>query len=260
MSVRKLQRPARVVTLCAAVAVAAGGCSSSGNPPASHPSASSSPAPAVPTGAELAKLLPPHASLPPGWQEPQSDVHDATDSGSTIKPPIPAFGAIPSLYYECGNWSIQLNPGELSFLWRSSNADALVSPPNLPAPSRFVSVALSGYEPGNASKQFAWDTTFAKRCHSYRFPNHSPVTVTATPVSGPGEQNLYVQLVNRTTYQGQFLRIHIGVLLARVGNVIIGVEQTGGENISGNPPMPLADFTSIASWLATSVKHLTGST
>jgi hypothetical protein len=240
--------------------VVAGGCSGGGHPVASHSPAgrsdgSSSP---VPTGAELAKLLPPQASLPPGWQEPQSDVHNAANSGSAIKPPIPAFGPIPSLYYECGNWSLQLNPDELSFLWRSSDAHALVSPPNLPAPSRFVSLALSGYQPGNASKQFAWDIAFARRCHSYHFKDHSPVTVTATSVAGPGDQNLYVQLVNATTYQGRFLRIHIGVLLARVGNVIIGVEQSGTENLRGDQAMPFAGFTSIASWLVKSVRSLTG--
>lgn len=260
---RKIRRPVWVVTLCAIVAVVAGGCSGGGHPAASR-SPASSPADggssSVPTGAELAKLLPPHAALPPGWQEPQSDIHDAANSGSTIKPPIPAFGPIPPLYYECGNWSLQLNPDELSFLWRSSDADALVSPPSLPAPSQFVSLALSGYQPGNASKQFAWDAAFAKRCHSYRFKNHSPVTATATSVPGPGDQNLYVQLVNPTTYQGRFLRIHIGVLLARVGNVIIGVEQSGTENIPGNPVMPFSDFTAIASWLTASVKRLTGST
>jgi hypothetical protein len=260
--VRKIRRPGWAVTLCAVVAVVTGGCSGGGHPAASQPAAGPSnggSSPSVPTGAELAKLLPPQASLPPGWQEPQPDVHDAANSGSAIKPPIPAFGPIPPLYYECGNWNLQLNPDELSFLWRSSDADALVSPPSLPAPSRFVSLALSAYQPGNASKQLAWDVAFAKRCHSYRFKDHSPVTVTATPVAGPGDQNLYVQLVNPTTYQGQFLRIHIGVLLARVGNVIIGVEQTGSENIRGNPVMPFTGFTSIASWLARSVRSLTGS-
>jgi hypothetical protein len=209
---------------------------------------------------ELAKLLPPRGPLPPGWQEPQYLVGDASNSGMALKAPIPAFGPIPSYYYDCGYWDLQFNPDEVMFLWRSSNADAGVSPLNVPLPSRFVSVALAGYRPGSAVKQFAWDMAFAHRCHSYRFPNHTPVTVTATPLTGLGDQALYIQLLNPATFQGQFLRTHIGVLIVRVGNVIIGVSQAGATNVKGNPPMPLTDFTSMASWLAKSVESLTAST
>jgi hypothetical protein len=254
----------RAVTACAAIAVVTSGCGG-GHPIPAHSATSSpahpSPASSVPTGAELATLLPPQASLPPGWQEPQTDVHDAANSGSGIALPVPAFGPIPSLYYKCDNWDLQFNPDELSFLWRSTDADALVKPPGLPPPSSFVSLALSAYKPGDVAKQFAWDVAFAKRCHSYRFPNNSPVTTSATTVPGPGDQDLFVQLRNPALFQGQFIRAHISILLTRVGNVIIGVEQAGNDLLPhSDPVMPMSDFTTIASWLVKAVERLTRGT
>jgi hypothetical protein len=261
----KVRCPGVAAAVCAAaIAVTVGGCGGSGGhltfPSGSSRAGASSPASSVPTGAQLARLLPPHGSLPPGWQEPQSDIASAVDSGAGLKQPIPATGPIPSSYYACDNWNLQLNPGELTFLWQASDASALVSPPTLPAPARFVSLLLAGYQPGDASKQLTWDTAFAHRCGSYRFANHTPVTVTATPETGLGDQSLYVQLDNPSTFNGQFLRARLGVLLVRVANTIIGISQAGTTNVAGDPTMPFTEFKSIASWLVKSVETATGST
>jgi hypothetical protein len=77
-------------------------------------------------------------------------------------------------------------------------------------------------------------------------------------MSGLGDQAMYIQLINPATFDGQFLRGHIGVLIVRVGDVIVGVSQAAATNVKGDPPMPLTDFKTIASWLARSVQSLTG--
>jgi len=240
----------------AVVAVLVSGCAGGSSPSPPPSTDASTPAgtagAATLTGAQLAKLLPPSATLPSGWQESQQDRAEAANSGARLGTPIPAGGSIPSSYRACTNWDLQLTPDELTFLWRSSVADAVASNVKLPAPAQSVTMSLAGYRPGDASKQFAWDEAFAHRCPSYRLPtNHSLVTITATPVSGIGDQSLYVQLLNPSTFAGHFLRTHIGVLIVRTGNTIAGLSQAGSSNVAGDPPMTLPQFETMARWMLT---------
>lgn len=253
-----------VAGIAAAVAaVLITGCTSGGSASPSPSTDASTPAgpggsgtggSATLTGAQLAKLLPPQAKLPAGWQETQDDRTLAANSGARLAAPVPEVGPIPSSYRACTNWGLQLNPDELTYVWRSSSADSVASDVTLPAPAQSVNLVLAGYRPGDASKQFAWDEAFARHCHSYRLStNHSLITITATPESGLGDQSLYVQLLNPSTFAGHFLRTHIGVLIVRTGNIIVGLSQAGSSNVKGDPPMTLPQFETMSRWMLTQV-------
>jgi hypothetical protein len=253
---------AALAVLAMIVTAVAAGCSSggSGSPPAhtpSHTPAATASGSSLPTGPELAQLLPPHTSLPHGWTA-------VTGAGLTrnvtarFSKPIAELGST-SGFQACTNWNVSLGGYELMFLWAMSWADTSARPPHSPSLTHPVTVTVADFLPGGAAKQLAWDSAFASRCHSYKDPTDgSSVTVTAEPVTGIGDQGLYVQLVNPYTFGGELVRAHSDVLLARAGNDMIAVSQDGTTSDPTDPVVPQSQLRQLLQQYLGSVAQLPG--
>lgn len=265
--VRRLRRAGtRVPALMLLVAVA--GCSSgsgsAGHSPG-HSSGSvrpsspgSTPPPSwLPTGPELARLLPPRSGLPPGW----TASHDASATRNLtpkFSKPLAELGPT-SDENNCIELNDSLSAQSLMFLWEMSWAYASAKPPHFPALATPAVVQIADFLPGGAVKQLAWDRALAARCHHYRDPSdHSPITVTAAPVSGLGDQALYVQVVNPYHFGGELVRAHSTALAVRVGQDMIAVSQDGTTSDPTDKVIPLSGLKQLAGKYIGSVSHLRG--
>lgn len=209
----------------------------------------------MPTGPELAKLLPPHTSWPPQWTR-VTTVGLTRNLTPPYAKPLADLGPTSSLK-TCINWNTTLTGQEAMLPWDMSWASSSADPPHYPSNISPVIVMVADFLPGDVSKQFAWDTAFAARCHSYRDPtNGSQVTITAAATAGLGNQGLYVQVVNPYNYGGMVVRAHDDVLLIRVGNNMIGVSQNGATTDPTDPVVPYSDLKQAAEYYLNSVSHL----
>ena len=259
--------PGAALALAAMIVTAgAAGC---GGPPAHGASHTPGPSPtgttgsagttgsSLPTGPGLAQVLPPHTSLPPGWIA-------VTGAGLTrnvtakFGKPIAELGST-SGFKSCSSWNVSLSGYELMFLWAMSWADSSARPSHSPSLTHPVTVTVADFLPGGAVKQLAWDSAFASRCHSYRDPTDgSRVTVTAEPVTGLGDQALYVQLANPYTFGGELVRAHSDVLVARAGNDMIAVSQDGTTSDPTDPVVPQSELRQLLRQYLGSVSRLPG--
>jgi hypothetical protein len=239
----------RLAAFASALAVAITGCSSGqpASPAASRtPSGGHASTASTPTGPELAKLLPPHISLPPGWAPSHLHVAYWNRTAKFSKPIAQLGPPLPGANL-CTRWSIALSPQDMVYLWEMSFAIAEAIPPHMPGSTSPVVLQLSDFLPGAAARQFAQDVAFARRCRTYHDPaNGSKVTITATAVSGLGHQNIYIQLVNPYPFGGSIIHDHSDVLLVLIGNDIIGVGQVGNATNPLDPVVPLADLKEAA--------------
>jgi hypothetical protein len=209
----------------------------------------------LPTGAQLARLLPPHSGLPPGWT-----LAHGPGVRQNLNPkfnrPIADLGPI-AAFKPCTNWTVSLGADHLMFLWEMSRAYVEVRPHGLPATGTPVTLQIADFLPGDAVKELAWDTKFAARCRSYRSPlDGSPVTVSAGELRGLGDESLHVLIRNPYHMGGMLFRARVNVLLVRVGADMIGVSQSGSVADPGDPVTALGDLKHLAMYYIRSVSHL----
>jgi hypothetical protein len=247
---RPAGRPGRVRLAAAPTAALTAGITGCSGQPASQ-SASRSPSghastASTPTGPELAKLLPPHVSLPPGWTPSHLRIAYWNRTAKFSKPLAELGPPLPGSS-DCSSWTSSLSPQDVLGNWEMSFAIAEAYPPGMPVTMEPVVLEAADFRPGDALRQLAADAALARRCPHYRDPsNNSKVTVTAAPVPGLGQQSLYIDLVNPYPLGGSIIHDHTQVLLARVGNDIIGVGQSGNATNSIDPVVPFTDLKQAA--------------
>jgi hypothetical protein len=252
-----------------AVAAAVAGCSSGGGLAAQSPGhsstgsaqasspASTAPPPTLPTGPELAKLLPPNTALPPGWTAATGTASTRNLTAPNSKP-LAELGPVAQEYNKCVEVSLGSGAVNLMALWDMSWAYAEAKPPHFPSLSTPVLVDIADFLPGGAIKQLAWDHMLATRCHHYRASDNSKVTVTVSAPHGVGDQALYVQIANPYNFGGQMIRAHEAVLLIRAGNDMVAVSQGGTTSDPTDKNASFADLKQLAKQYLGSVTHLRG--
>ena len=241
---RRWRGAGRAVALACVVAAAVTGCSGGGAPvraasdspsrsAIAHPSTVTLP---VPTGPELAKLLPPHTAWPPGWTGLTGAAWTRNLTPQFSKP-FAELGPSSAASNPCTDWSIALDGQEAMFQWEMSWAYASARPPHFSASTTPVNVQVADFLPGDAVKQLAWDTAFAARCHTYHDPSDgSLVTITATRTTGVGDQGLYIQVANPYNFGGTMIRARTNVLLVRAGTNMIAVCVTNEYTVQIRTP------------------------
>jgi hypothetical protein len=233
--------------LTAALAIAAAGCRT-GSGPAGHPtpaasgtrpaSASGNGRPA--SGAQLSRILPAQARLPPGWVL-TGGTGQETDSGPAIAAP-PYLPVLPR--QSCPSWK----GVDAHFLLSGDQAsDAGLSVTvGRGKNASLGSINLAGYYPRWAARQFALIISLAEhRCG--RFSTRDEITgarvemrPSVTAVSGLGDQALLIKIIqvngplpDGTYYPGDYL------LVARVGDYLADVDapafpgQSPGRAVRG---------------------------
>jgi hypothetical protein len=221
-----------VLVLTAVLAIAAGGCGA-GSGTAGHPtpaasgtrsaSASGNGRPA--SGAQLSRMLPGQASLPPGWVL-TGGTGQETDSGPALAAP-PYLPVLPT--QSCPSWK----GVDAHFLLSGDQAsDARLSVTvGRGKNASLGSINLAGYYPRWAARQFALIVSLAEhRCG--RFSTRDEITgarvemrPSVTAVSGLGDQALLMKIIQAngplpdgTYYPGDYL------LVARVGDYLADVD------------------------------------
>jgi hypothetical protein len=232
-----------MLVLTAALAIAAGGCGA-GSGTASHPtpaasgtgppSASGNGRPA--SGAQLSRILPARASLPPGWVL-TGGTGQVTDSGPALAAP-PYLPVLPR--QSCPSWK----GVDAHFLLSGDQAsDARLSVTVGQGKNASLgSINLAGYYPGWAARQFALIVSLAEhRCG--RFSTRDEITgarvmmrPSVTAVSGLGDQALLIKIIqvngplpDGTYYPGDYL------LVARVGDYLADVDAPAFPGQSPGP-------------------------
>jgi hypothetical protein len=251
------------------VAAAAAGCSSgsglAARPPAhstgstAQPSSPvSTPPPAgLPTGPELARLLPPHTGFPAGWTRPSYAQWTRNLTAQFSKPLAELGPAAVRQFNTCVEVNLAASGANLMALWQMSWAYAEARPPHFPSGSIPATVTIADFLPGGAVRQLAWDRALATRCHHFRDPtDHSPVTVTATPVHGLGDQALYVQVVNPYHFGGLLIHGRSGTLLVRAGSDMIAASQGGTTSDPNDKAIPFSRLRQLARQYLGSVSQL----
>jgi hypothetical protein len=227
--------------LTVALATVAGGCGAGSGaarpatPAASgtgHSSARGSGRPA--SGAQLGRLFPAQAGLPPGWVL-TGRTGQETDSGPALSAP-PYLPVLPR--QSCPSWK----GIDAHFLLSGDQAsDARLSVTvGRGKNTSLGSVNLAGYYPGWAARQFALIVSLAEhRCGP--FSTRDEITgarvemrPSVTAVSGLGDQALLIKIIqvngplpDGTYYPGDY------VLVARVGDYLADVDAPA---FPGRPP------------------------
>lgn len=243
---------------CALLAMAAAGCSSSGSgktasaaPPSVTDSSTSSAAPttstsspsspsdsppplAKNTGSYLSTLLPNKwslgPSLPTGWVD---DGAGESNSGPTATAPAPSVVSDGTCDYLTGKNNILSLAGGLSVATASGW---------LGTGNAGVALAFYAYHPGDAAKSLAQvRDSVTTTCDGYTavlMAGQVDVKVSATPVSGLGDEALLV----KTLPQGPYVAEES--LLVRRGDLMMSLSS---NNVHGDLP----DLTPAAAALAT---------
>jgi hypothetical protein len=247
-------RLATTAIVTAAGILTAAGCSSGGGIDAGgHPSSpatasatphASSPAGAVPTGVQLGKILS-AAHLPAGWKlAPGAD--SSSNSGplntTTQQGPQPAE-------YACRFLSSGVQAEYIVSWWQESDATMLLEYPSKATTLPQVTLTVAAYAPGDAAKNMAKAAALMAHCRSFRDPSldHDRDQTSVKNVPHLGDQNLFLTSSEQTsagTVTGQ-------LLLARVGNYIVGVATNTGDAGDVRP----ATVQGFGGWLAQLLEH-----
>jgi hypothetical protein len=174
----------------------------------------------TPTGTQLGSLLT-HARLPAGWG-PGANSSPEDDSGPWVSEPAgPASGE---------DSCPELGPGvsALDFIgWWSVSDATLIVVQNNPSSSDFLSpmmnLTIGAYQPADdASRTLSAVTGLVATCTSFTdFSGDSGTVSAAAPHLG--SQSLYLTSTVQTSNVGPIVD---QVLLARVGNYVIGVDTS----------------------------------